>query len=96
MKWELGWVLTSNVGVPWANVRVKVSPAATAETIGGVMAGAAGEAKSGEACPEEVQLRVVNVGDGCAALGLETPHAQSTAVAKVTRSAREQMGRMLV
>jgi hypothetical protein len=31
------WVLTSNAGVPWSNVRVKVSPAATADTIGGVV-----------------------------------------------------------
>jgi hypothetical protein len=73
-----------------------VSPAATAETIGGVIDGAADEAKSGEGCPEEVQLRVANLGDGCAALGFETPHAQTTAVAKVTTSAREQIGRMLV
>jgi hypothetical protein len=60
------------------------------------MDGAVDEAKSREACPEEVQLSVVNVDDGCAALGFETPHAQRTAVAKATTNAREQMGRMLV
>src|SRR6266566_6544696 len=30
-------VLTSNSGVPWSKVKVKVSPAATADTIGGVV-----------------------------------------------------------
>jgi hypothetical protein len=49
-------VLTSNAGLPWSKVRVRVSPAATADTIGGVVLildkGAGQDAK---ATPLEVQ-----------------------------------------
>ena len=90
--------MTANPDVPRSNVRVKVSPAATAETIVGVVDGAPGdgtgngsgdEVNSGEGCEDGVPLRGVTVGDGCAAIGVVAPHAHRSAGAKVATSARE-------
>ena len=62
VKWGVASVRTSNVGVPRSKVRVKVSPEATAETIGGVppvlVSGAGQEAEAG---PDPVQS---GTGDG--------------------------------
>ena len=56
MKCGVGCVCTSNAGVPRSKVRVKVSPEAAAETIGGVppvlVSGAGQEAEAG---PDAVQ-----------------------------------------
>src|SRR6266487_4207347 len=66
-KRALDCMFTSNSGVPWANVSVKVSPAAVAETIGGgPLTGIAGAGtQDADAGPDDVQVApVAAVGGG--------------------------------
>jgi hypothetical protein len=77
------WVLTSNAGVPWSNERVKVSPAATADTIGGVvLVLVSGPGQDAEAAPPEMHAKGEGLGAGVGvACELppppEEPHAAS-------------------
>jgi hypothetical protein len=65
MKCVPACVLTSNAGVPWSNVRVKVSPAATADTIGGVVLILDdGPGQDAEAAPVEVHAKGEGLGVG--------------------------------
>jgi hypothetical protein len=72
--------LTSNAGVPWSNVRVKVSPAATADTIGGVVLVLnSGAGQDAEAGPLAVHARGdgLGVGVACEFPPVPKPHAAS-------------------
>jgi len=77
-------------GVPLVNVSVNVSPETTADTIG--LDGGSGTDHVAEACPEEVQVKlVVGVGDACAAGGVEAPQADSSTRPRVATTAPEEM-----
>jgi hypothetical protein len=74
-------------GVPLLNLSVNISPETTADSIG--LDGGSGTDHVVEAGPKDVQLRVVGVGEGCAAVGLEAPQADSRTRPRVATGARE-------
>ena len=82
-------------GVPLVNVSVKVSPETTADTIG--LDGGSGTDHALEACPEEVQLKLmVGAGDACAAVGVEAPQADSSIRPRVATTAPKEVRGMPV
>lgn len=68
-----GCVITWYGGVPAANVRVRLSPEAVAETIGGLsLFGGSGSGQDSEAVPVSVQAP----GEGWLAVDPALPHAE--------------------
>lgn len=92
----LVWGVSSKSGVPPSNVSLKVSCAAAAETIGGavpVLVEGAGQV--GDAIPDDVQLRVMGLGDVSAVVP-RGPQALRRTNARMTIGPPARMRDMLV